>query len=108
MAAAWVVLPLGMLVACAPPPSASKQAELAACTQSADAVYQQDNLNQLGRTGQNGLYFAPMPNRVFDGQVTGSLNARANQIRDCMTRGTPNAPARDASLPAPQISGTAQ
>ena len=101
-----MVLAAGILAGCAaaPPPSAAEQAELAACTQQADAVYAQSNLNALGRTSQNGLYMAPMPNHVFDGQRMGTLNARNNQIRACMENGNPGAGApAAASLPAPRI-----
>lgn len=99
-------LAASLLAGCAaPPPSAADQANLAACTQQADAVYQQDNLNGLARTSQNGLYFAPMPNHVFDAQRMGTLNARDNQIRACMENGSAQAPG-GKPLPAPQIIGT--
>ncbi len=97
-----------MVAGCAasPPPSQAEQAELAACTQQADTVYARSNLNALGRTSQNGLYMAPMPNRVFDAQRMGTLNARNNQIRACMENGNPGAGApQPALLPAPQITG---
>jgi hypothetical protein len=102
---ACVLLPAGLLAGCAAAPSSpAEQANLANCTQQADAVYQQDNLNGLARTGQNGLYFAPMPNHAFDAQREGTLDARNNQIKDCMDNGNPDAPAlAGAALPAPQI-----
>ena len=104
--AACIFLSLGLLGACAaaPPPSQAEQANLASCTQQADAVYDQSNLNGLARTSQNGLYFAPTPNHVFDAQRDGSMDARANQIKDCMDNGNPNATAPGGTpLPAPQI-----
>jgi hypothetical protein len=106
--ACCLILPAGLLAGCAaPPPSGADQANLAACTQSADAVYQADNENGLARTSQNGLYFAPMPDHAFDSQRMGSLNARNNQIQDCMDNGNPDAALPgQAKLPAPQIIGT--
>jgi hypothetical protein len=110
--AVCVVLPFGALAACAgAPPSDSEQANLAACTQSADAVYQADNYNGLARTSQNGLLYSATPNHVFDAQRLGTLDARNNQIKDCMENGNPEAPAVGgtpsitAPLPAPQIIG---
>jgi hypothetical protein len=104
------ILALGMLAGCAaaPAPSQADQANLAACTADADAVYQQDNLNGLGRTSQNGLLYAPMPDQVFSGQHMGTLNARNNQVKDCVQNGNPNNhPATAAiQMPAPQIAGT--
>ena len=109
--AACIFLSLGLLGACAaaPPPSQAEQANLASCTQQADAVYDQSNLNGLARTSQNGLYFAPMPNHAFDAQRDGTLDARNNQIKDCMENGNPNAPAPGGgALPAPTITTSPQ
>jgi len=104
------ILALGFLAGCAaaPPPSQADQANLAACTADADAVYKQSNLNALGRTNQNGLLYAPMPDQVFNGQRMGTLDARNNQISDCVQNGNPNnRPATAAiQMPAPQIAGT--
>jgi len=107
-----VVLPLGGVAACAAaPPPDTDQANLAACTQTADAVYQADNYNSLARTSQNGLLYPATPNHVFDAQRMGTLDARNNQIRDCMENGNPDAPSGAgtpsdaASLPAPRIIG---
>ena len=105
---AALLLGLGLLAGCAesPAPSQADQANVASCTAQADAVYQQNNLNGLARTGQNGLLYAPMPNQVFDSQRMGSLNARDNQISNCVANGNPNnRPLAAAPLPAPQIIG---
>ena len=111
--AVCLVLPLNLLAGCAASgPSDADQANLAACTQNADAVYQADNENGLARTGQNGLYFAPTPDHVFDSQRMGTMSARDTQIQDCVDNGNPDAPAAGgptaagAKLPAPQIIGT--
>jgi hypothetical protein len=106
----WVVpiAALGALAGCAPQPAPSQaaQANLASCTAQADAVYQQDNLNGLARTSQNGLLYPATPDQVFTGQRMGTLNARDNQIQDCVDNGNPNnRPAVTAPLPAPQIIG---
>ena len=93
--------------ASAPQPTAGDQANLAACTQQADAVYQSQNSNLAGRTSQNGLYFSPMPSQVFQGQQMGALNARNNQITDCVENGnTSNTALPGPPPPAPQIIGT--
>jgi hypothetical protein len=102
------MLALGMLAGCAesPAPSQADQANLASCTAQADAVYQQDNLNGLARTSQNGLLYAPMPNQVFQSQRMGTMSARDNQISDCVENGNPNnRPLAGAPLPAPRIIG---
>ena len=79
----------GTLAGCAgsPPESAAQQADDATCTAQADAAYEAQNANLLARTSQNGLYFAPMPNHVFDGQRLGSMSARDNQIQACEQNG---------------------
>jgi hypothetical protein len=105
------ILAFGLLAGCAasPPPSQADQANLASCTAQADAVYQQSNLNALGRTSQNGLLYSPTPNHVFDAQRMGTLNAYNNQVSDCVENGNPNTtpPATAAApLPKPQIVGT--
>ncbi len=103
------MLALAALSACSPPPapSAGDQANLASCTAQADAVYDQSNLNGLARTGQNGLLYPATPGQVFSGQRMGTLNARNNQIQDCVDNGNPNnRPTVTEPLPAPQIIGT--
>jgi len=110
--AACLLLPFGALAGCATPPAASDQADLAACTQAADAVYEADNYNGLARTSQNGLLYPATPDHVFDAQRMGTLDARNNQIKDCTENGNPDAPAvsglpaQAAPLPRPQIIGT--
>jgi len=103
------ILLAGLLAGCAPPPSAADQSSVASCTAQANAVYQQDNLNALGRTSQNGLLYSPTPDHVFDAQRMGTLNAYNNQVSDCEENGNPNAtppPSAAAALPKPQILGT--
>jgi hypothetical protein len=83
----------GTLAGCAgsQPESTAQQADDATCTAQADAAYEAQNANLLARTSENGLYFAPMPNQVFDGQRMGSMSARDNQIETCEQNGnTPN------------------
>jgi len=103
------LLGLGLLAGCAesPAPSQADQANVASCTAQADAVYQQNNLNGLARTGQNGLLYPATPDQAFSGQRMGTLNVRDNQIQDCVDNGNPNnRPTVTAPLPAPQIIGT--
>lgn len=101
---ALAALPVMLLAGCAAaaPESPAHQANLANCTAQADAVYRQDNLDGLARTGQNGLYFAPMPNHVFDAQRMGSMSARDREIQACMDQGSAGLPG-SKPLPAPQI-----
>ncbi len=108
---AAAILTLGLLAGCAaaPQPSQADQANLASCTAQANAVYQQDNLNALGRTSQNGLLYSPTPDHVFDAQRMGTLNAYNNQVNDCVNNGNPNTsppPTAGTPLPKPQIVGT--
>jgi hypothetical protein len=78
------------LAGCAPPsaPTAAEQAEATACTAQADATYDANNVDALSRTSQNGVFFAPDPNRVFDSQRLGSLHERDSQITDCEQNGS--------------------
>jgi hypothetical protein len=103
-----VILAAGLSgCAATPAPSQADQANLASCTQQADAVYQQDNLNGLARTPQNGLLYSATPNHVFDAQRLGTLSARDNQISDCVDNGNTSRPGGGgAPLPVPQIIGT--
>ncbi len=105
--AAMMLLPVGLLLGCtASPPATAEQANLASCTASADAVYQSENYNGLARTSQNGLLYGATPNQVFEGQRMGTLNARNNQIKDCMNNGNPDETVPGgAALPTPQILG---
>ncbi len=97
-----LVLALGGLAGCAaaPPPSQAAAADAAACTAQADAAYNAQNYDQLSRTGQNGLYYAPMPNHVFDAQQQGALHVRDSQITDCEAHGSGGA---TASYAAPLV-----
>jgi hypothetical protein len=96
------------LAACATqaPPSAAAQANASACTADADAGYAAQNYDALSRTSQNGLLFAPEPNRVFDSQRLGSLHVRDSQITACEQNGTSaNNIAPGTPIVTPQIVG---
>jgi hypothetical protein len=98
-------LAMPLLASCAAaPPSPAEQADLDTCTAQANAAYTAQNIDALSRTSQNGLYYAPMPNHVFDSQRMGSLNQRNNQILDCVQNGT-GAAAFSAPLFTPHIVG---
>jgi len=73
------------LTGCVPPaaPTAADQAEATDCTAQADATYDANNVDALSRTSQNGVFFSPDPNRVFDSQRLGSLHQRDSEITDC-------------------------
>jgi len=77
------------LAGCTPPPAANpaQEAEASACTAQADAAYTSENTDALSRTSQNGLYFAPTPNHVFDSQRLGSLHQRDSDITACENNG---------------------
>lgn len=81
-----------LLAGCAgaAPVSKAQQAENAACTAQADAQYQQNTLDQAGRSAQPGLRYGATPTHVFDAETMGAQNARANQIRACEETGGNN------------------
>ena len=99
----------GLLAGCAhvPPPGSGQQADDAACTAQANATYSANTEDEQARTLQNGLYFAPMPNRVFQGQQMGAEHAYDSQLQNCEQNGNPNTPTpfNTAPLVAPQIIG---
>jgi hypothetical protein len=99
------VVVCGTLAGCAasPPESAAQQADDAACTSQADAAYEAQNANLLARTGQNGLYYAPMPNHVFDSQRLGAESARDNQIQACEQNGNTGPSVNGVPVVAPHI-----
>ncbi len=96
------------LTGCAPQaaPTAADQANASACTAQADATYDANNVDALSRTSQNGVFFSPDPNRVFDSQRLGSLHQRDSEITDCEQNGS-NASAIPPGTPivTPQIIG---
>lgn len=101
-----MLLMLGGLGDCAtaPPPNQAAEADAAACTAQADATYNAQNYDQLSRTSQNGLYFAPTPNHVFDAQQQGSLHVRDSQITACEAHGgAGGSGGGDASYAAPLV-----
>jgi hypothetical protein len=100
-----LALVCGTLAGCAgsQPESTAQQADDATCTAQADAAYEAQNANLLARTSENGLYFAPMPNRVFDGQRMGALSARDNQIQSCEQNGNTGPNVNGVPVVAPHI-----
>jgi hypothetical protein len=84
-----IIFGMAWLAGCAagPPPSRAAEADAAACTAQADATYNAQNYDQLSRTSQNGLYFSPTPNHVFDAQQQGALHVRDSQITACEAHG---------------------
>lgn len=70
-----------------PAPTAAQQADATACTAQADSTYNSENTDALSRTGQNGVFFSPDPNRVFDAQRLGSLHERDSNITSCEENG---------------------
>ncbi len=77
------------LAGCTPPPAAptAQDSEASACTAQADATYDSENTDALSRTSQNGVFFAPDPNRVFESQRLGSLHDRDSEITACEDHG---------------------
>jgi hypothetical protein len=85
-----VILALsGCAPAGAPPESAAATADAAACTAQGDATYRALSVDQLARTSQNGLLFAPTPNHVFDAEQMGAEHERDSQITKCEQNGNP-------------------
>ncbi len=104
----FAVAPALWLAGCAPPEAATpaQAAEASACTAQADATYQSENTDALSRTSQNGLYFAPSPNHVFDSQRLGSLHQRDSNIVACEENGNgASAVAQGTPIVAPHIIG---
>ncbi len=103
----WGFLALLLLLAgCAAPapPSAAATADANTCTAQADAVYQQENVDALSRTSQNGLYFGNTPTHVFDAQRMGSMHQRDSAITNCEDNGNSNLrPAYGSPLVTPHI-----
>ncbi len=102
------ILAFGAVAGCSygPPPSPADEADAAACTSAADATYKAQNYEVLSRTGQNGLYFAPTPNHVFDTQQLGAMHVRDSQITSCEQHGSGAAGAvPSAPLVTPHIIG---
>jgi hypothetical protein len=94
----------GSLAGCAAsaPENPAQQADDATCTAQADAAYNAQNTNLLGRTSQNGLLYAPT-NHVFDAQRMGSLSARDNQIQQCEQDGNAGPNVNGVPVVAPHI-----
>lgn len=89
------------------PPSEADQANLAACTQQADATYQANNYDALARTSQNAVRYSATPNHVFDAEQMGAMNERNNQINDCVQNGNTIRPVIPGPpLVAPTVTGT--
>jgi hypothetical protein len=79
------------LAACAgSPESTSQQADDAACTQQADAQYQQNTIDEAGHTAQNGLLYGATPTHVFDAERLGAMHQRDSQLLDCEETGNNN------------------
>ncbi|SHE84518.1 hypothetical protein [Acidocella aminolytica] len=64
-------------------------ANQAACTQQANAMYQNSTVNLQARTAQTGLRYGG-PNQVFDAERMGAMNDRALQIQRCEQIGNQN------------------
>jgi hypothetical protein len=95
----------GALAGCAAsaPETSAQQADDAVCTAQADAAYNAQNVDALSRTSQNGLYFAPTPNHVFDAQRMGSMHVRDSQIEDCEQNGNAGLSVNGMPVVAPHI-----
>ena len=79
-----------LLAGCASQPqSQAAAANTAACTDAANAAYQNSTLDQQARTLQNGLRYGG-PNQVFDAERLGAMNDRALQIQHCENFGSQN------------------
>jgi hypothetical protein len=105
---------LMMLSACAAlagcaaaPESQAQQADDAACTAQADAAYNSMDEDQLARTSQTGLRYAPEPNHVFDGEQLGAEHVRDSDIMNCEDNGNAESKSAldDVPEPTPHIVG---
>jgi hypothetical protein len=100
----------GALAGCATgqPESAGQQADDAACTAQADAVYHSQTVDEEARTAQPGLLFAAMPNHVFDAEQLGAEHDRDSSITQCEQNGAGGSGPEVNGIPVvpPHIIGT--
>jgi len=87
------------------PESTSQAADDTACTAQGDTVYNQDTIDEQGRTAQNGLIFGGTPTHVFDAEQMGALHQRDSDIANCEANGNSATPAMGAAAP-PHIVGS--
>jgi len=94
---------LAALAACtpAPPENTASAAADAACRAQGDATYNALDEDQLARTSQAGLMFAPQPNHVFDAEQMGAMHERDTEVANCERNGTEAA----GSVPAGPLTG---
>lgn len=86
--AALVCLPLAGCAA--EQTSPAQQAEDSACTAQADAQYQQNTIDQQGRTAENGQRYPAMPTQVFGAETMGAMSQRDAQVQNCEETGSNN------------------
>jgi hypothetical protein len=90
----------GALAGCAmgQPESAGQQADDAACTAQADAVYHSQTIDEQARTAQPGLIYGATPTHVFDAEQLGAAHVRDSAIANCEQNG--------AGASGPEVDGT--
>ena len=84
--------------AASPPESKAQQADDAVCTAQADAVYNQQTVDEQARTAQPGLLYGAMPTHVFDAEQLGAEHVRQSAITKCEDTGN--------TASGPEVNGT--
>lgn len=91
-----------------PPQSATDKADLAACTQQANAINAARHYTYLSRTDQFATPFQGTPNQQYISNRLAQIHERDDRINDCVRNSNPAYAGNGANLPEPQIIGPAQ
>lgn len=102
-----LVLPLAACTFGAPPPSASQQANLAVCTQQANAYERAHDFAWISRTDQFATPFQGTPNQNYVTNRLAEIHARRDMINNCVRNANPDYVGNGAKLPEPKIIGPA-
>lgn len=99
------IIPLTACSFNAPPPSASQQADQAACTKQADHIYAARHFAALSRPAQFATPLSGMPDPNYIDNHLAALHARDDRINRCVQLANPAFVGSGAQLPTPRIIG---
>ncbi|BAJ79515.1 hypothetical protein [Acidiphilium multivorum] len=106
---ALLILPLAACTFGAPPPaSPAEQADIAACTQQANAYERARDYAYLSRTDQFATPFQGTPDQGSRFDRLAEIHARRDMISRCVRNANPAYVGSGASLPEPTIVGPAR
>lgn len=103
-----IAIPLAGCSFGAPPQSAAEQADLAACTQRADAINAARHYAYLSRTSQFATPLLGTPNQNYMDNKLAQLHDRQDRINACMRDSNPAYAGNGNALPEPRIVGPAE